>query len=113
MGQAGTANSDIALAERIQTIASAIPGTSFHEMEKMGGSEDFTEMMCRVQKRGGLATNIGIGADFHGVHHRDKQRECVLPAHTSVYDFDERALSFATQLLVSAALELMHFPEIS
>lgn len=107
MGQAGTAYSDAALADRVQAIASQLPDTSFHEMEKMGGSEDFTEMMRRVQERGGLVTNIGIGADFHGTRHLDKQRDRVLPAHTGVYDFDERALPFAARLLATVGFDLM------
>ncbi|MFC2082558.1 amidohydrolase [Candidatus Bipolaricaulota bacterium] len=110
MGGAGTASSDSALAERVQAIASRFPGTTFHAIEKMGGSEDFTEMMRRVQEHGGQATNIGIGADASGIHHLDKNRENVLPAHTGIYDFDETALVFATQLLANIVFDLMESP---
>ena len=113
MGGAGTAQSDEALAQRVQTIASRIPDVAFHKMEKMGGSEDFTEMMKRVQEKGGLATNIGIGADFYGTHYRDLDRERVLPAHTGIYDIDERALAFATRLLSTIIFDLMKYPKVA
>ena len=39
---------------------------------------------------GGLAVNIGVGADFHGIHHDEKGKQGqVLGAHTAHYDFDE------------------------
>jgi len=107
MGAAGTADSDPELAERVRTIATRSLGAVAHQMHKMGGSEDFTEMMLRVQDRGGLATNIGIGADLHGVRFEDDDRERVLPAHTDVYDFDERALAFATHLLARTIRNVM------
>jgi aminobenzoyl-glutamate utilization protein A len=113
MGQAGTARSDAALAERIQTIAAQCSDISFLALEKMGGSEDFTEMMRRVQKRGGLATNIGIGADAQGIHHGDEHRDRVLPAHTGVYDFDEGAMPFAVQLLTTIVCDLMESPLVA
>lgn len=113
MGGAGTAHSDEALAQRVQSIASRIPGTAFLKMEKMGGSEDFTEMMNRVQENGGLATNIGIGADFYGTHHGNADREHVLPAHTGIYDIDERALPFAARLLTTIVFDLMKYPKVT
>jgi aminobenzoyl-glutamate utilization protein A len=113
MGQAGTSHSDLALAERICAIASALPGTSFHEMQKMGGSEDFTEMMLRVQERGGMATNIGIGADLYGIRHLDRDRDRVLPAHTGTYDIHEDALGFAVHLLSAAVFDVMQAPKIA
>lgn len=107
MGGAGTAQSDAALAQRVQAIASRLSNITFHELEKMGGSEDFTEMMNRVQEKGGLATNIGIGADFHKTRYQDDARDHVLPAHTGIYDIDEHALAFATQLLSTIVFDLM------
>ena len=113
MGGAGTAQSDAALAKRVQDIATRLPDITFLKMEKMGGSEDFTEMMTRVQENGGLATNIGIGADFHGTRYQDTQRDKVLPAHTGIYDIDERALPFATCLLSMIVLDLIKYPKVS
>ena len=102
MGAAGTADSDPELADRVRAIAAQELNASCFDLHKMGGSEDFTEMMLRVQARGGLATNIGIGADLHGVRFEDARDERILLAHTDIYDFDERALAFAAHLLVLA-----------
>lgn len=113
MGGAGTAQSDDSLAQRVQTIASRFPAVTFHKMEKTGGSEDFTEMMKRVQEKGGLATNIGIGADFHGIRYGDPDRERLLPAHTGIYDIDESALALATRLLATIVLDLMKDPKVT
>jgi len=102
MGAAGTANSDPELADHIGTIAARELKATCFDLHKMGGSEDFTEMMLRVQGHGGVAANIGIGADLHGVRFEDARDERILPAHTDIYDFDERALAFAAHLLVLA-----------
>ncbi len=107
MGAAGTADSDAELAERVRTIATRDLDAVAHQMHKNGGSEDFTEMMLRVQEHGGLATNIGIGADLHGVRFEDDDRERVLPAHTDVYDFDERALALVAHLLARVIRDAM------
>ena len=113
MGGAGTAHSDAALAQRVQAIATQLPDIAFLKMEKMGGSEDFTEMMNRVQENGGLATNIGIGADFSGTHYGDSERGRVLPAHTGVYDIDEKSLVLAAQVLSMIVFDLMKDPKIA
>lgn len=115
MGQAGTANSDTRLAAHVQAVAARLTDAhpTFHTLEKMGGSEDFTEMMRCVQEQGGLATNIGIGADAHGIAYKDDAREKVLPAHTGIYDFDERALAFTTRLLTALVFDLMSSPDVN
>ena len=110
MGQAGTASSDPALAERVRSIAEQSLHAKAYDLAKLGGSEDFTEMMARVQQQGGQAANIGIGADFHGIQKGQEPRERILPAHTGIYDFDERALGFAVQLLSHLVLELQPHP---
>lgn len=112
MGQAGTASSDPRLAERVQAVATRLtePLPTFHALEKMGGSEDFTEMMRRVQEKDGLATNIGIGADAQGISIMNESRQDVLPAHTGIYDFDERALAFTTHLLTTIVFDLLASP---
>lgn len=96
MGGAQSASSDGSLAERVKDNALAMDVFSMREPEMGGGSEDFTYMMERVQRNGGLATNIGVGADLGGWGH-----------HTAEFDFDERALSMAVKLLSFTALDLM------
>jgi aminobenzoyl-glutamate utilization protein A len=97
MGSAQSANSDPELAARVEDAAQELADFAIRPPEKGGGSEDITYMMRRVQERGGLATNIGIGADLGEWGH-----------HTAEFDFDERALSGATRLLSVLVLELTH-----
>jgi aminobenzoyl-glutamate utilization protein A len=96
MGGAQSADSDAALAERVAGVAQRLGGFTLREPEPSGGSEDFTYMMTRVQERGGLATNIGIGADLGGWGH-----------HTVEFDIDERALGAAVALLSAVTWELL------
>jgi aminobenzoyl-glutamate utilization protein A len=95
MGSAESARSDPDLARLVEATALRLDGFSIRETEKSGGSEDFTYMMRRVQERGGLATNIGIGADLGGWGH-----------HTPEFDLDEGALCQAVTLLSVLAVEL-------
>jgi aminobenzoyl-glutamate utilization protein A len=96
MGSAKSASSDAELAERVERIALNMDGFSIRPPERGGGSEDFTYMMARVQENGGLATNIGIGADLGGWGH-----------HTAEFDIDERALKAAIRLLSAITLDLL------
>ncbi|HUT17737.1 MAG TPA: amidohydrolase [Anaerolineae bacterium] len=95
MGAATGGSSDRALADRIESIARQVGGFTVREPEESGGSEDLTYMMARVQEQGGLATNVGIGADLGGWGH-----------HTERFDIDERALRMAVVLLSLAAVNL-------
>ena len=45
-------------------MIAAIEGCTVLESLPSGGAEDYTYMMRRVQELGGLATNIGFGADI-------------------------------------------------
>jgi aminobenzoyl-glutamate utilization protein A len=99
MGSAQSANSDPELAKRVEAVAHQLGEFSIRPPEGSGGSEDYTYMMRRVQENGGLATNIGVGADIGGGG-----------AHTSDFDFDEQALSGAIKLLSMVTLELMNEP---
>jgi len=110
MGQADTAASDPVLAGRIEAVARAIGGFAFHKVESVGGSEDFTEMMRAVQARGGLAANIGIGADAYGIRREDPDRSRVLAAHSATFDFDEAALSVGVRLLSHLVVDLATDP---
>jgi metal-dependent amidase/aminoacylase/carboxypeptidase family protein len=56
-------------------------------------------MMRQVQANGGLATNIGFGADLGGFGH-----------HTPEFDFNEAALRMAASLLSHVTLDLMRNP---
>ncbi|MFC6771944.1 amidohydrolase, partial [Halorubrum pallidum] len=43
--------------------------TSVLDRDRLGGSEDATYLMQRVQGRGGLACYVGVGTDHPGGHH--------------------------------------------
>lgn len=95
MGSATGGSSDRALADRMESIARQLGGFEVRAPEESGGSEDLTYMMARVQEQGGLATNVGVGADLGGWGH-----------HTGRFDIDERVLGMATRLLSVAAMNL-------
>ncbi len=96
MGEAQSATCDDVLAQIVEDVASNIGGFSLYEREPGGGSEDFTYMIRRVQELGGLATNIGLGADLGGWGH-----------HTAEFDFDERALPLGVSLLSATTIKLL------
>lgn len=96
MGSAQSASSDPELAKRVEDIALEMDGYSIRLPERGGGSEDYTYMMERVQRNGGLATNVGMGADLGAWGH-----------HTAEFDIDERALKAAIDLLSVVTLDLV------
>jgi aminobenzoyl-glutamate utilization protein A len=106
MGRAGTAESDPTLAKQVRVSAGRVGRFTFHEVDAVGGSEDFTEMMRAVQAHGGLAANIGIGADYHGTRKDDPDRSRVLAPHSPTFDFDERALGVAVRVLSRLIVDL-------
>ena len=108
MGEAQTAHSSQELAERIERVAGETGSFRFFPSANSGGSEDFSFMMRRVQDRGGLAVNIGIGADLNGIGlEAIEGRDAVLGAHTSHFDLDERALRVGVELLSCVTMDLM------
>jgi len=69
-GEAPSAKSDDALADVIGAVAADVDGvTSVRDRGDLGGSEDATYLMQRVQDRGGLACYVGVGTDHPGGHH--------------------------------------------
>ena len=70
LGEAPSASSDDALAGLVRESAGDVAGvTSIADSDDLGGSEDATYLMNRVQKRGGLACYLGVGTDHPGGHH--------------------------------------------
>jgi aminobenzoyl-glutamate utilization protein A len=99
MGRAESASSDPLLADRVADVAARLDGYATRTPEMSGGSEDYTVMMRKVQGDGGLATNVGFGADLGGFGH-----------HTPTFDFDEGALRKAASLLSHITLDLLRDP---
>jgi aminobenzoyl-glutamate utilization protein A len=96
MGSAAGGKSDFQLAERIQKVAKRLEiFTEIVKITSVGGSEDYTYFMERVQRRGGQGIATLVGATLAACH------------HNSYFDFDEDALELATTVLTSSAVELL------
>jgi len=108
MGDAPTANSDRAFMDLVETTAGEIGDLDCVGLKKTGGSEDFTYMMKRVQENEGLAVNIGIGA---ALQTEDDQGcgiyENLYAAHTSYFDFEEKAMKTALDLITHLVFSIM------
>lgn len=87
-GSTVTAKSDRSLMELIRETAveEGLFTEKIFEIGNVGGSDDATVMMRRVQSHGGVATYMGIGADT--TH----------PLHNEAFDFDEASLEEAILL---------------
>jgi len=95
MGSAAGGTSDPDLAEIVGQAAAETAGVKqIKPSGNLGGSEDYAWMMDRVQKRGGKAVYMMIGAKIAAPH------------HDSRFDFDEQALSVGVELLVRTVLRL-------
>lgn len=92
-GEAPSAESDAELVEAVQDAAQAHPDVERATRRgSIGGSEDATFLMQRVQDNGGLATYLAVGTDHPGGH------------HTATFDVDERSLRLGVDV-VSDAIE--------
>ncbi|MFB6081833.1 MAG: amidohydrolase [Halanaeroarchaeum sp.] len=93
VGEAPSAESDQALVDLVYGIAADHSDVSSPvERDALGGSEDATYLMRRVQERGGLATYVAIGTDHPGGH------------HTATFDVDEATIPIAVEVLRDAVL---------
>ncbi len=92
-GDAPSAESDAELVEIVQDAAQAHPDVERATRRgEIGGSEDATFLMQRVQQNDGLATYLAVGTDHPGGH------------HTSTFDVDEASLELGVDV-VSDAIE--------
>ena len=89
--RAPSAESDPDLAALVADAARATDGvTSVLDADDLGGSEDATDLMRRVQERGGRAAYVAVGTDHPGGH------------HTPRFDVDEASLPVAVGVLTRA-----------
>jgi aminobenzoyl-glutamate utilization protein A len=94
-GEAPSAESDEELVEVVHGAASAHPDVDRPTRRgELGGSEDATFLMQRVQDNGGLATYVGVGTDHPGGH------------HTATFDVDEDSLEIGVDVLTEAVLSV-------
>jgi len=90
-GEAPSAESDDELRAVVRTSGEHTSGVErILSRDALGGSEDATYLMDRVQSHGGLATYVGVGTDHPGGH------------HSATFDVDERTLDIAVGVLADA-----------
>ncbi|MBR4400328.1 MAG: M20/M25/M40 family metallo-hydrolase, partial [Synergistes sp.] len=94
-GEAIGAESDAALAAVIADAARAAGGvTRVEERGTMAASDDACWLMERVQRHGGLASYICVGADTAAGHHNER------------FDFGESAMDTALSVLAGTVMLL-------
>ena len=92
-GEAPSATSDESVVERVAAVAEDVAGVErIVRRADLGGSEDATFLMRRVQERGGNAGYVCIGTDHPGGH------------HTATFDVDERSLAIGVDVLTGTVL---------
>ncbi|GAB6861468.1 amidohydrolase [Haloplanus litoreus] len=90
-GRAPGGESDDALASVVSAVADETRGVdSVLASDDLGGSEDATYLMQRVQERGGLAAYVCVGTDHPGGH------------HTPTFDVDEETVRIGVDVLSGA-----------
>lgn len=88
VGDAPSARSDDAIVETVSEVASETESVeSVLDRDRLGGSEDATYLMQRVQDNGGRAAYVCIGTDHPGGH------------HTATFDVDEPSLPIGVDVL--------------
>lgn len=94
-GEAPSAESDEELVDIVQEAANVHPEIDrATRWGSIGGSEDATFLMERVQENGGLATYLCVGTDHPGGH------------HTATFDVDEASLKPGVDVLTDAILSV-------
>jgi aminobenzoyl-glutamate utilization protein A len=90
-GEAPSAESDQVLVDAFSAVAGEHAGVdTVVDRDALGGSEDATYLMQRVQDHGGLACYVCVGTDHPGGH------------HTPTFDVDERSLPVGIDTLTDA-----------
>ncbi|MWG35266.1 amidohydrolase [Halomarina oriensis] len=95
VGGAPSAVSDDEIIDVVESVAGGVEGVdSVLRTDALGGSEDATYLMQRVQDNGGKACYVGIGTDHPGGH------------HTATFDVDEDSLPIGVSVLSESILRL-------
>ena len=95
LGETPAGESDDAIMEIVQRAAEKTPWFSKIYFEgNVGGSDDASVMMNKVQEHGGIATYIGIGTDT------------TQTLHNAEFDLDEDAIPAAIEMLTHAVEEI-------
>jgi aminobenzoyl-glutamate utilization protein A len=93
VGEAPSATSDQALVDIVLDAATRNDAVDTPtERDDLGGSEDATYLMQRVQEHGGHAAYVGVGTDHPGGH------------HTATFDVDEESIAIGVDVLTESIL---------
>ena len=96
LGDAPSAHSDADLVAVVDRVARQTSGVdTVRKHDSLGGSEDATYLMQRVQQQGGTAAYVGIGTDHPGGH------------HTSTFDVQERDIAVGIDLMAGVVQSLV------
>ena len=96
LGDAPSAHSDDALVDVVDRVARRTAGVdTIVARDSLGGSEDATYLMQRVQQHGGQAAYVGVGTDHPGGH------------HTPTFDVAERDIAVGIDLLAGVISDLV------
>ena len=108
MGEAQSGESDGEFSKIVEYTAERIGGYTLIPENRSKGSEDFTYMMEKVQKNGGKAVYIGVGADYHGTSYFDKEnKDNILIAHSHNFDIDEKAIKKVLILITAIVFSIV------
>jgi aminobenzoyl-glutamate utilization protein A len=95
VGRTIGATSDPELKDQLASVARALPlDFRLYDAHPLGGGEDATFFMRRIQQRGGKALYFLLGANSTSGH------------HSSTFDLDERALGHGAALFAGMVLSL-------
>jgi aminobenzoyl-glutamate utilization protein A len=95
VGDAPSATSDEAIVDTVSDVANDTNDVdSVLHRDSLGGSEDATYLMQRVQDHGGTAAYIAVGTDHPGGH------------HTATFDVDEDSLPIGVDVLTETIQRL-------
>lgn len=98
VGRTPSAKSDHEAIALVDEVARGIAWfTEFHQLGSVGGSDDASDMIRRVQEHGGIGTYIGLGADFAAGFHQ------------SDFDFDEAVMLPAVELFVKLIEKIQEY----
>ena len=96
---APSAESDPELAAEVAAVAEDVTAVdSILDHDDLGGSEDATFLMRRVQDGGGKAAYVGIGTDHPGGH------------HSATFDVDEASIGIGVETISEAVLRIGETP---
>ncbi|MBP1923414.1 aminobenzoyl-glutamate utilization protein A [Halorubrum alkaliphilum] len=93
-GKTTTFENDESVIETVEVAADATSAVDRIIRKEFGGSEDASYLIRRVQRRGGTAAYLGIGANNPAGH------------HTAYFDIDETAIDIGVDVIGTAVRQL-------